>query len=245
MLVATTDAYIAPADNSVHTIVLGGGTQTVHAGSRHQMAAVAEAGNVTAASGVGVGIAVNVAIVTTQAFLDGNLSISAGNTVVEAVGGSGPSTYGAKSTSGAGDTDFGFAGSLAANVVIVRTTATMAPGAVISLLHAAPGATDSILAVDDADVSTEALAGVDSGTGDATGIGASIALSIVDVVTKAGLEPNSSLTGAHALTIGATTHNDVTTETKNGVKGGSGSPRRSPSRSPTSTPKQSSSRGRY
>ena len=51
VLVATTEAYVAPTDNAVHTIVLGGGTQTVHAGSRNQMSAVADAGNVKFAPG--------------------------------------------------------------------------------------------------------------------------------------------------------------------------------------------------
>ena len=223
VLVATTKAYISPTDaGSMHTISTAGGTQTIHAGTRNAVSAIADAGDVKlspdaptlstvssggtladatyyykiaatsasgeslpsteasiattgggtskvtlswtsvagatgykiyrgsssggeqllatvgavttytddgsltpsgaappttdASSGVGVAVAVDVAVVDTEAYLAGNASLVASSVTVETTA-PGPSSFAARSTSGAGGSGVGVAGSIAVNVV--------------------------------------------------------------------------------------------------------------------------------
>jgi len=46
VLISTTKAYIAPAGTSTITIATAGGTDKIHAGSRNQASAIADAGNI-------------------------------------------------------------------------------------------------------------------------------------------------------------------------------------------------------
>ena len=73
-------------------------------------------------SGYGIAVAVNVAVVTTKAFVSGKTTINAASLTVEALAPS-ASSYAAEATSGAGGSSVGVAGSIAVNVLVANTTA--------------------------------------------------------------------------------------------------------------------------
>ena len=152
-------------------------------------------------SGVGIAVGVTVAVVTTKAYLAGNAVLDATDVTVEALGpGSGDSAFSAHATSGAGGSSVGVAGSIAVNIVVADTIAdveTPTPVVVNGNL--------SLIATSSLTNDAVAEAKQESG-GNTSGIGASVALNVVNDTTRAGLADGSVLTGAQNLTITATAH---------------------------------------
>ncbi|MCY7286954.1 MAG: hypothetical protein LH624_01545, partial [Cryobacterium sp.] len=167
-------------------------------------------------SGVGIAVAVNVVAVTTKAWLAGNALLTANTVTVEALATS-VSEFLAKSTSGAGGTSVGVAGSIAVNVAVSDTTATVATPAPVAVTGDL-----SLTATSNLDNQAHALA-KQSSDGKATGVGASLGLNIVNDSTSAGLTDDSVLTGADDLTITATTTGAMTTTAEGGASAGAGS----------------------
>ena len=134
----------------------------------------------------------------------------------------------AEATSGAGSSgDVGIAGSLALNLVDVET---------LALIHAVSGRGPPTVTLTGptADVSMSATSSVEStakatasedGIGGTVGIGASVAINSVDDITQAGLEDSGSsawnpeVTGAHDLTLSATSTDSMTTTVEGGAAG--------------------------
>src|SRR5207247_7674146 len=74
-------------------------------------------------SGVGIAVGVTVAVVTTKAYVAKNVTVNASKLTLETTAGTGASTYKAQSTSGAGGSSVGVAGSIAVNVVVSNNAA--------------------------------------------------------------------------------------------------------------------------
>ncbi len=111
----------------------------------------------------------------------------------------------------------GVAGSIAVNVVVSDTTALIqAPG---------PAAVNGDLALTaTSTLDNQALAlAKQSSDGDASGIGASVAVNVVNDTTTAGLVDGATLTGVDDLTITATGTDTMTTTAEGGASAGSGS----------------------
>jgi hypothetical protein len=115
---------------------------------------------------------------------------------VEAVGpGTGNSAFGAHATSVRGGSSVGVAGSIAVNIVVADTIARRRD-ARAGRGQRQPHADATSNITNDA----VAEAHQDSG-GNTSGVGASVALNVVNDTTRAGLANGSTLTGAQALTI--------------------------------------------
>ncbi|TMB93338.1 MAG: hypothetical protein E6J38_11040, partial [Chloroflexi bacterium] len=140
-IVGTTSAFIDLGGTSPSTVTTTTGAQTVRSSATNTSTAVADGSPVepsddssTNSDGstntkVGVAIAVNVAKLTNEAYVAGNVSVSAplsARTItIEAIAPA-ASTYGATATSGVGNADeVTVAGSLAVNIVVADTTASL------------------------------------------------------------------------------------------------------------------------
>ncbi|HEY8729131.1 MAG TPA: hypothetical protein VIL94_06075, partial [Acidothermaceae bacterium] len=172
-----------------------------------------------ASSGVGIAVAVNVDIITTDAYLAGNLRLVAdGGVTVEAQGpGSGNSSFTSHATSGAGGSSVGVAGSIAVTVLTSNTTAlvkTPAPVAVTGDVTLTSKSNNSSGAIADAKQSSD---------GKTSGIGASVSVNVVNDTTRAGLADGSVLTGAKNLKLTAAGTDAMNTKADGGASAGSGS----------------------
>src|SRR4029077_2751149 len=135
---------------------------------------------------------------------------------VEALAG-GPSGFTAHATSGAGGTSVGVAGSIAVNVVVSNTIAEIeTPTPVAVNGDVTMNATSSLLNNATADAKQ-------AGDGNTSGIGASVAVNVVNDTTSSGLADGSVLTGAHNLTATATGSDRMITVANGGASAGSGS----------------------
>ena len=218
-LSSTTLAYIAPLSVSGITVTATSPTGPsawsallrIHAGSVASSLVTADGSAATAsAPGVGVAVAVNLANVVTRAYVT-NATLKSALVDVEALDQAAatgtPNTFGATSSSGAGDpSGVGVAGSVAVNVVSLDTEAT-----VPALGSATLGSGDDLLLNSASHVSHAVLAQAGATAGATFGIGATLALSIVNDTTAAGLGNGSSLTGARNLTLQATTGDAMNT----------------------------------
>ncbi|HET7465666.1 MAG TPA: hypothetical protein VFL29_03300, partial [Candidatus Dormibacteraeota bacterium] len=171
-------------------------------------------------SGVGIAVAVNVAVVNTDAYVGGNTTLSAtGGVTIEAVT-DGPSGYTAHSVSGAGGTSVGVAGSIAVNVVVSNTFAQVQPGPIGVNGDVTMTATSSLLN----NATAEAQQSPDPSSTDSkntSGVGASVAVNVVNDTTSSGLQDSSVLTGAHNLTATSNDSDRMVTVANGGASAGS------------------------
>ena len=216
VLVATTKAFIAPADSTAVTISTPGATAVnkIHAGAKHNAVASADAGNTNdpSAGGIGVAVAVNVAVVSTSAYVAKNVTVNGKSLTVEATKGSGSSVYKAEAISGAGaSSGIGVAGSVGVNVVVASTVADIHGGIGDSV---AVNGDLTLNATSDLQNTASATAKL-ANDGSATGIGASVAINVVNDTTSASVGNDVALLGVDdlAMTADAT---DATTTTANG-----------------------------
>ncbi|PYR22394.1 MAG: hypothetical protein DMF94_04905 [Acidobacteria bacterium] len=173
-------------------------------------------------SGVGIAVAVNVAVATTRAEIDAT-DVHAKSAELKALQPVG--TFSAEAISGVGDASkTGFAGALAVNIAVTSATARLADNAVLTLT----GGDVSITAQDHA--ANTAKASASQGGGAKTGVGASVALNIGLTDAHAVVGDKATLPGAHDLKLAADTANTLTTEATGGAKGGTA--RRRSARSP-------------
>src|SRR5581483_6168731 len=177
-------------------------------------------------SGIAVGVAVTVAVVNTKAYIAKNAVVNAASLTIDSKApGADKSSYTSSATSGAGGTGSGgglvLAGAIGVNVVVSNTTA--------DVEGADPVAVNG-------DLTLNALSSLESdaaakakqdGDGKASGVGASVAVNVVNDTTTAGLADNSvtdgALNGVHDLTITATSTDAMTTTAEGGASTGSGS----------------------
>ncbi|WP_158080953.1 hypothetical protein, partial [Pelomonas sp. KK5] len=198
--------------------VTSGGALTVTASSATSSPAGALASTeadgtaATGSPGVGVAAALNFAGTTTSATLGGTAAINtasatfAASTTTDAL-------FGARAVSGAGSTSgLAVAGSLALNVSVMDTDASIEAG---SNASATTGLTFN--ATSNTHNMARALPKVDGATGKSTGVGASVAINVVDETTSAQVMGKFSGT---SLAQNASATGDVQSEAQGGASGG-------------------------
>ncbi len=210
-----TEAYIAPLTSTTVAASPTGSGVVVHAASGNSSTVAADGSPVVSkasgATGVGVAIGVDIADVTVHSYVGSQATIAAPALTVEAparpTGAPSGSTdaYAASATSGIGDpSQLGVAGSLAVNVVTINRSAMINPGASISAGTGAGNLNSVALTAGSSATNTAQAKAAVSGSA-AVGLGATLALNIVNDGTAAGLGNGSSLSGAGTLTLNATT----------------------------------------
>ena len=231
-LSSTTLAYIAPSSASGITVTATNPTGAtagtapikVHAGSVASSLVSADGSDVGGTSaGVGVAVAVDLANVVTKAYVN-NVTLKGAQTAVEALDqvttGGAPGTFGATTSSGAGgSSSVGVAGALSVNVVSLDTEATLPVSGLASL-----GAGDDLLFISASNATHTVHAKAGGPAGAVTGIGASVAVDVVNDTTNSGLGNGSTLTGARNLTLQATTGDAMDTEAGGGAASSTAAP---------------------
>ena len=124
--------------------------------------------------------------------------------------------FGAAATSGTGASNVGVAGSLAINVGTTNAEALVASTANITLVNGTPLTLSAQGTTSDA---TTAHSRVD-GSGNSTGVGASVSINIGDDTSQALLDTGSQLNGAGVASLQSTSNNTVLTDSKGGAAGG-------------------------
>ncbi len=180
----------------------------------------ATAGANTSSTSVGVGIAINYVRATNQATV-GNGSVSSQGLTVEALMNTtapgdtdqGTSNFTAMAVSGAsGSGGTSGAGALALNIVTNTSQAQVAPTAQVTVNQ---GGSAGDVALTAANTSTTTATATSQASGK-TGIGASVALNIITNNADAQILDGATLTGAHNVTLSATSANPTTTTTTAG-----------------------------
>jgi hypothetical protein len=198
-----------------------GGSVTASAGDLDLIASgkvtgttTADGSNKTGGDGTSVGAAAAVNVVTPNvtALLGGAASVDS-TTGVNVKALVPASKVEASATSGAGGSNLGVAGSLALNVAVLDAYATLGGNV------QANGANIRLTAESETDSKAVAKAKVD-GSGDATGVGASVAINIADNDTRATVSNAAILSGADDLILTAKSDHGMVTEAKGGAAGG-------------------------
>ncbi|MBI3347591.1 MAG: hypothetical protein HY020_10320, partial [Burkholderiales bacterium] len=169
-------------------------------------------------TGVGVGVAINVATNTNEARLLGDAIVAAqGANVRAGMTGGGTHTTGAEAKSGAGGAKTGIAGALAVNVAVDRTTAEVVAGASV---NAGAGASTISAASKRADgaSATPTDSGVQADAKN-TGVGASVAVNVPDVIARGEIGDGATVSSSGALTVSGSVENAITTTAEGGAKG--------------------------
>ena len=196
------------------------GAQTITATAKNTVATTADGGTTDGTGGgsgfgLAIGVAVNVINLVTEAFIGGDATLGASDITVAVEGpSSGNSSFSATSISGKNSSgSVSIAGSVAVNSV-TATTAAEARGTGNSLNNADL----TLTAMADHHNAAKATSKQDGGS---VGVGASVAISLINVAVRAGLAEDSAMTGIKALNIHATSADETTTETEGGAGGGS------------------------
>ena len=181
------------------------------------MKLVADAGQAdgTNSGSVGVAVAVNIVLFTTEAYLTHNVTLNATEVTVEALKGANRSEYDLSTESGAtGGGGASFAGSLVVNVVVLNSAAEIRPtGSVVVNGNMTVTATTDVLD------KAVAKSHVDGG-GNSVGAGAAVAVNVVNLATSASLPSGAALAGVHHLNLSATTHSNSQTRAEGGADDG-------------------------
>ena len=212
--IATSKAQATLPDNAVIT---AGGLLTLSAANHTDATAKAD-GSATGSSAVGIGaaIAINVPLLKNEATIGQGATIQAKGLVLEAlmtdVKGDTTQTFGADATAGASGKKIGIAGAVAFSILDAESLAVVKSGTTVTLT----GGGDATLTAANTTVSTASAQPANEGAvGGSVGVGASVALNIANTKTLAELEDTVVLSGAHDLTLSATSDNSV--ESASGV----------------------------
>ncbi len=196
------------------------GAQTITATAKNTVGTTADAGTTDGSGGssglgLAIGVAVNVVDLVTEAFIGGGATLHAnGITVSVQEPSTGKSRFDATSVSGKNSSgSASIAGSVAVNSVTSSTTAE-----VRGIGNSLNNADLALTAKADHKNAAKATAKQDGGS---VGVGASVAISLINVSVRAGLAKNSVITGIKALNVNAKSTDDTTTETEGGAGGGS------------------------
>ena len=199
-------------------VVNASGALGVQARGTRSASSSADSSNVSSSgTGVGVAVAVTIMIARTFANLLGTLGITADSVAVTADN-PGTDKTEAGALSGQGSTAPGVAGALAVGVTDLETTASLGPAANVSVngsgvtLTAGSGLTTN--------VSAAPTPGADPSVDGNVGVGASVAVNVIDHDTVAELADGSALTGAGDLTLTANSTGTHETSATGGAAGG-------------------------
>ena len=219
--------------------IVAGGTLTLRSSANTDAVAKADgAASNTSSTAVGVGVAVNLVDMLNEALVGlgpdegggdpAGPAINAEGLVLEAlmtdVSGDGVHTMGAEATSGASGGKIGIAGGFAGNFTDLVTSALITAGSVVDAdADNTPEATDDVTlkAASKAVSTVKALPHKITGAGVPTsiGIGASLALNLVDDTTLAVIAAGASLTAADDLTLDAASAHAMVTDAETGAAG--------------------------
>ncbi|WP_367889442.1 hypothetical protein [Humibacter ginsenosidimutans] len=221
VVVATVDSTATIVGTGI--TLKAGGTVTL---SSSQNTDAASAADGSASQGgtatIGAAVAITLADVTNTAKLPTGDTVNAHGLTVsatETVDGSGPtadatSTYGAQSTSGAGGGKVSVAGSFALAVVNQQTLAELAGTVTLT------GGDASVVAGSAASTTVKAEPTPGGVTSTNVGVGASVALALIEDDTTAVLDNGIAITGAHDISLTSTANDDAVVEAKMGAAGG-------------------------
>ena len=187
---------------------------TITAMSTDKVVAKAD-GTTTGSGATGVAIAVVLGIVdpTVSAVISGG-SFDTGTGVTMLAQMDSDETFSIEAVSGIGDgSKTSIAGSLAIHVVLGSVEARV--GGTVDL----NGSDLSVSALADTGTVTKALPGEDGVSGESTGIGASVALAIIDWQVLGAVDDNATFANTGALSLSATHNQTVETTAKSGASG--------------------------
>ncbi|WP_176250049.1 leukotoxin LktA family filamentous adhesin [Sulfitobacter sp. HGT1] len=196
------------------------GDLRVASSSENNVDVTADGTAVKSANGVGVAIGINIAKVKNDAIIAsavsaGSIHLSAlsDNPLTSKIGNS----FKTSSTSGAGSSNVGVAGSFALNLIDTQTTATIGAGVAVNITGGG-----AVEATTDNKTDSEVAATPASGgaTGDTLGLGASVGLNIIANRSRAEVADGATVTGAGALTLSASATHDIITTAEAGGSGG-------------------------
>ncbi|MBI1395302.1 MAG: LEPR-XLL domain-containing protein, partial [Betaproteobacteria bacterium] len=214
----------ARASTGVNRAITAGGTVAITAKANADATASADGSAVSSGGSVGVGaaVAINVADVTNSASVGSGGAIQSAGLTIEASTGGSEATPEHKLTatakSGAGSDKVAVAGSFALNVVNVTTTATV-PGFASAKFN---GGDVRIRADSTTRIDAEAVPDGNGANGGTVGVGASVALNVVNTTTNAVVADQAVLTGtAQNVLIEAAGAHNVKTLAQNGAGAGS------------------------
>ena len=191
----------------------GGNDIDVSASSTHDVSTTADGSHKTSNGGTAVGVAAAIQVVDSAslASIGGGADLTAAEIKVESE--MPESTFESKATAGASGSGVGVAGALAINVSTLDANALVNSGS--------PDVNDSdvsLTATTNLTNTTKAL-GKQEGGGN-VGVGAALALNIVNDTTIAGIADGANLLNADDLTLTATATDKVTTVAQAGSAGG-------------------------
>ena len=209
---------------STTTASVNSGTASDITGSASINTLTSNTANVTAdgsaldsSVGVGVAVGINLAKVQNNATLAGQ-GISAGSLAVSAgmnSAGAGTNSFITNSTSGAGGTNVGVAGSLAVNLVDTQSFASISAVTPVAI----SGGSVTIVAENESVSTANAIPDTTGATGN-VGVGASVALNIVANRTTASVADGTSITTPGSVTLSADSVHSITTTAEAGSSGG-------------------------
>ena len=208
--------------------VVAGGTLTLASSADTDATSNADG---SAASGgsaaIGAGVAITLANVQNLASIDGGAHTTSNGVAVTAgmsgapVGGNSKHELGAQASSGAGGGSVGVAGSFALEIANVTTTAALRNDPIRGPPTVnASGGDITLSASSDSSSVVKALPVGTGGGGSTLGLGAAVALSIVNDSTTATIENNALLPSTHDLVLAANGKHVMTTESRTGASGG-------------------------
>ena len=210
----------AQATIPANTVIDASGLLTLASSNTTTGSATATGGAVTSGSSgiaIGAAVAVNYDPAINEATIATGDTITAKGVTLSAIntGANSPTdAFTATTQSGAGGGKIGIAGSVAINIVNDTTEALISPSAAVN----AGGGDVTMTAADAATVTTSATPSVDT-TGTKFGLGASVALAIVNDSVTAELGNGATLTGANNLSLSATSSDTVATTAQMGSSG--------------------------
>ena len=196
------------------------GDLRVASSSENNVDVTADGTAVKTANGVGVAIGINIAKVKNDAIIAsavsaGSIHLSAlsDNPLTSKIGNS----FKTSSTSGAGSSNVGVAGSFALNLIDTQTTATIGAGVAVNITG-----NGAVEAMTDNKTDSEVVAkpADDGASGKTLGLGASVGLNIIANRSWAEVADGASFTGVGALTLSASATHDIITTAEAGGSGG-------------------------
>ena len=179
---------------------------------------LADGQTATGATGVGVGVALNIAKTSTMAEV--NQTLQAGSLSITALsaGAASDNLFSASAVSGAGGdgANIGVAGALGLNVLNLENAARIGSGAAIAL----DGGDLEVKALNLATARVSAKPAGEGVSAEKLGVGASVALNVATTKTSALVGDGASINDAGAVTVDAGATINTETEAKAGAKGG-------------------------
>ncbi|WP_380052864.1 leukotoxin LktA family filamentous adhesin [Falsihalocynthiibacter sp. SS001] len=189
------------------------GAVTVKSSTENTANVIADGSAVDSTTGVGVAVGINLAKVKNDAVIE--TDITAGSLDLSALTTGDGNSFSTESTSGAGASNVGVAGSVAINLIDTQSVAQVASGATV----AASGAVN-LTADNQGSSKAEALPVGGGASGDQVGVGASVALNILANRSTAEIADSATVTGAGAMTLAASGTYEAETVAEAGAAGG-------------------------